>query len=109
MIPMLVKFLAILVMLGAMFAQLLPAKADGVTIRLGDVEIRFDNDRDRGYRPRPRYYGNGYYQPRPRYYGNDYYQPRRYDRQRQFQVRPCPNLGHYQGRIVYRNGCYYPG
>lgn len=62
-----------------------------------------------GYRQRPRYYNDGFYQPRPRYYGNGYYQPRRYYPQRQFQVRPCPNLGHYQGRIIYRNGCYYPG
>lgn len=74
---------------------------------------------DHHYRPRPRYYGDSFYQPRPRryyqqpqYHGNGYFQPqpRRYYRNdSDGQTRYCPSLGHYQGRIVYRNGCYYPG
>lgn len=74
---------------------------------------------DRHYRPQPRYYNDGFYHPRPRryypqprYYGNGYFQPqpRRYYRNdSDGQTRYCPSLGHYQGRIVYRNGCYYPG
>ena len=67
-----------------------------------------DNRRYRQYRSAPRYYRVAP-QERWGYPSNLRYRDRGGYRYEQPRARQCPNLGHYQGRLVYRGGCYYPG